>query len=135
MKNVWQNGERQGDKNFFAQATFVKDVTPKYKLQLNGKFAYDYTHYLSRDTVQFLQENVTKKMQFDNTYYQQDWYLSVVNMYSILPVWDVSLSVDFQYNKLNAVMRGVGTPSRSRNAIQLGRHWLRRESGKMEITG
>ena len=88
----------------------MKDVTPKYKLQLNGKFAYDYTHYLSRDTVQFLQENVTKKMQFDNTYYQQDWYLSVVNMYSILPVWDVSLSVDFQYNKLNAVMRGVGTP-------------------------
>lgn len=110
VKNVWQNGERQGDKNFFAQATFVKDITPKYKLQLNGKFAYDYTHYLSRDTVQFLQENVTKKMQFDNTYYQQDLYLSVVNMYSILPVWDVSLSVDFQYNKLNAVMRGVGTP-------------------------
>lgn len=110
VKSIWQNGERQGDKNFFAQATFVKDVTPKYKLQLNGKFAYDYTHYLSRDTVQFLQENVTKKMQFDNTYYQQDWYLSAVNMYSILPVWDVSLSVDFQYNKLNAVMRGVGTP-------------------------
>lgn len=110
VKNIWQNGERQGDKNFFAQATFVKDVIPKYKLQLNGKFAYDYTHYLSRDTVQFLQESVTKKMQFDNTYYQQDWYLSVVNMYSILPVWDVSLSVDFQYNKLNAVMRGVGTP-------------------------
>lgn len=110
VKNIWQNGERQGDKNFFAQATFVKDITPKYKLQLNGKFAYDYTHYLSRDIVQFLQESVTKKMQFDNTYYQQDWYLSVVNMYSILPVWDVSLSVDFQYNKLNAVMRGVGTP-------------------------
>ena len=110
VKNVWQNGERQGDKNFFAQATFVKDITPGYKIQLNGKFAYDYTHYLSRDTVRFLQENVTKKMQFDNTYYQQDWYISMVNMYSILPVWDISLSVDFQYNKLNAVMRGVGTP-------------------------
>lgn len=109
VKNVWQNGERQGDKNFFAQVTFVKDITPKYKLQLNGKFAYDRTHYLSRDTVLFLQESVTKKMQFDNTYYQQDCYLSVVNMYSILPVWDVSLSADFQYNKLNAVMRGVGT--------------------------
>ena len=23
VKNIWQNGERQGDKNFFAQATFV----------------------------------------------------------------------------------------------------------------
>lgn len=41
VKNVWQNGERQGDKNFFAQATFVKDITPGYKIQLNGKFAYD----------------------------------------------------------------------------------------------
>ena len=92
------------------------------KLQLNGKFAYDYTHYLSRDTVQFLQENVTKKMQFDNTYYQQDWYLSAVNMYSILPVWDVSLSVDFQYKKLNAVMRGVGTPYTFPNVIPLGQH-------------
>ena len=110
VKNECQNGERQGDQNFFAQATFVKDITPKYKFQLNGKFAYDYTHYLSRDTVLFLEENVTKKMQFDNTYYQQDWYLSAVNMVSILPIWDVSLSVDFQYNKLNAIMRGVSTP-------------------------
>lgn len=110
VKNEWQNGERQGDKNFFAQATLVKEVTPKYKLQFNGKFAYDYTHYLSRDTIDFLEDNVTKKMQFDNTYYQQDWYLSMVNMYSILPNWDVSLSADFQYNKLNAVMRGIGTP-------------------------
>mgnify|MGYP000313447110 FL=1 len=110
IKNEWRNGERQGDKNFFVQATFVKDVTPKYKLQLNGKFAYDYTHYVSRDTFLILDDTVTKAMQFDNTYYQQDWYLSMVNMYNILHNWDVSLSVDFQYNKLNAVTRGVGVP-------------------------
>lgn len=110
IKNEWQNGERQGDRNFFAQATFVKELTTKYKIQLNGKFAYDYTHYLSRDTVLFMEDNLTKKMQYDNTYYQQDWYLSMVNMYAVSPVWDVSLAVDFQYNKLNALMRGVGTP-------------------------
>lgn len=110
IKNEWQNGERQGDKNFFAQATFVKELTTKYKIQLNGKFAYDYTHYLSRDTVLFMEDNLTKKMQYDNTYYQQDWYLSMVNMYALSPIWDVSLAVDFQYNKLNALMRGVGTP-------------------------
>lgn len=110
IKNEWQNGERQGDKNFFAQATFVKELTTKYKIQLNGKFAYDYTHYLSRDTVLFMEDNLTKKMQYDNTYYQQDWYLSMVNMYAVSPIWDVSLAVDFQYNKLNALMRGVGTP-------------------------
>ena len=110
VKNVFYNGERQGDKNFFAQTTYTKDITPRYKLQLNGKFAYDYTHYLSRDTVLFMDESVTKKMQFDNTYRQQDWYLSLVNMYSILSNWDASLAIDYQYNKLNAVMRGVGTP-------------------------
>lgn len=54
VKNVWQSGERQADKNFFAQGTLVKEFTPRYKLQLNGKFAYDYTHYLSRDTVLFM---------------------------------------------------------------------------------
>ncbi len=110
VKNVFFNGERQGDKNFFIQASYIKDVTPRYKFQLNGKFAHDYTHYLSRDTVHFMKDYVTKKMQFDNTYKQQDWYLSTVNMYSILPGWNVSVAVDFQLNKLNAVMRGVGTP-------------------------
>ena len=57
-----------------------------------------------------MEESVTKKMQYDNTYYQQDWYLSLTNMYAVSSIWDVSLSVDFQYNKLNATMRGVGTP-------------------------
>lgn len=110
VKNVFYNGERQSDKNFFAQASYIKDVTPRYKFQLNGKYARDYTHYLSRDTVLFMEEYVTKKMQFDNTYTQQDWYLSTVNMYNILPNWSVSLAADFQVNKLDAVMRGVGTP-------------------------
>lgn len=110
VKNVWQNGERQGDKNFFAQGTLVKEIGHNYKLQINGKFAHDYTHYLSRDTVLFLDENVTKKMQFDNRYYQQEAYCSIGNYYSIRPNWQTSLAVDFQYNKLDAAMRGVNTP-------------------------
>lgn len=105
----WSNGERLRDKNFFAQASFNKEITDKYKFQARAKFAYDYTHYIARDSVEFLNENVTEKAQVDNKYYQQEAYLSVVNMYTILPVWDVSLSVDFQYNKLNGTMKGVGT--------------------------
>lgn len=110
VKNVFYNGERQGDKNFFIQGHYIKEVSPYYKFQLNGKFAYDFTHYLSRDSVEFMEESVTKKMQYDNYYYQQDYYLSAVNMVSITPWWDVSLSTDIQYNKLNAMMKGVGTP-------------------------
>lgn len=109
VKNVWSSGERQGDKNFFAQSNFTKEFSNKYKLQLKGKFAFDYTHYLSRDTVQFLDEQVTKKMQFDNSYYQQEYYLSAINVYNITSAWSLTGSVDYQYNKLNATRKGVKT--------------------------
>lgn len=110
VKNVFGSGEQQEDKNFFAQGSFVKEVNDKYKFKINAKFAYDYTHYLSRDSVEFLNDYVTQKMQFDNTYYQQDAYLSTVHAYKMTSWWNTSISADFQYNKLNATMRGVNTP-------------------------
>jgi len=110
VKNVFGSGERQNDKNFFAQGSLISEVNEKYKFKINAKFAYDYTHYLSRDSVEFLNDYVTQKMQFDNSYYQQDVYLSTVHAYEIKPWWNASVSVDFEYNKLNATMRGVNTP-------------------------
>lgn len=110
VKNVFSSGERQKDKNFFAQANYYQEITDKYKIQIKGKFAYDYTHYKSRETVEFMDEDVTKKMQFDNEYYQQETYLSLVQGLRITPIWDMSLAIDANYNKLNATMHGVGTP-------------------------
>lgn len=110
VKNVFSSGERQADKNFFAQANYYHELTDKYKIQVKGKFAYDYTHYKSREVVEFMDEDVIKKMQFDNEYYQQEAYLSVVQGLRITSIWDMSLSIDASYNKLNATMRGVGTP-------------------------
>jgi len=109
VENKFRDGFRQFDKNFFSQASLVKDVSEKYKFQLKGKFAYDYTHYIARDTTNVLGETVTEGAQSDDSYYQQEAYFSAVNMYSILPTWDVSLSTDFQYNKLNATRRGIQT--------------------------
>ncbi|MHC0445505.1 TonB-dependent receptor [Flavobacterium sp. 3-218] len=109
VENKFRDGFRQFDKNFFSQASLIKDVSEKYKLQLKGKFAYDYTHYIARDTTNVLGETVTEGAQSDDSYYQQEAYFSAVNMYSILPTWDVSLSTDFQYNKLNATRRGIQT--------------------------
>ncbi len=109
VRNVFSGGERQGDKNFMFQAFLKKELSPRYKMQFSAKFAWDYTHYLSRDTVLFMEDYVTKKMQYDNRYYQQDWYFSTAHSYAIRPNWEVSLAVDWQYNKLNADMRGVGT--------------------------
>lgn len=105
----WKNGERLTDKNFFVQTAYTKAINEKYKLKTKAKFAYDYTHYLSRDSIQFMDEHVTEKAQTDNTYYQQETYLSFINQYDISRVWNVALATDFQYNKLNASLRGVGT--------------------------
>ncbi|WP_456312401.1 TonB-dependent receptor [Pseudomonas shirazensis] len=109
VENKFSDGFRQYDKNFFAQGFVVKDVTEKYKFQAKAKYAYDYTHYVARDTTNVLGEIVTEGAQSDDSYYQQEYYFSAVNMYSILPTWDVSLSTDFQYNRLNATRRGIQT--------------------------
>lgn len=109
VENKFADGYRQNDKNFFAQAFFVKDFSERYKFQVRTKYAYDYTHYLARDTTSILGETVTEGAQSDDSYHQQEVYLSAVNMYSITPAWDVSLATDFQYNKLDATRKGIQT--------------------------
>ncbi|WP_264524835.1 TonB-dependent receptor [Flavobacterium sp. N502536] len=109
VENKFSDGFRQYDKNFFTQGTFIKDFSEKYKFQAKAKYAYDYTHYIARDTTNVLGEVVTEGAQSDDSYYQQEYYFSAVNLYKILPTWDVSLSTDFQYNRLNANRRGIKT--------------------------
>lgn len=102
--------ERQQDKNFMAQGEWTRFVSDRYQFQLKGKYAYDEMHYLSRKTVGFEGEEVTYNPQFDNTYFQQEYYLSAAHLYKLTDIWDVSLSTDLQYNKLNATRKGQGTP-------------------------
>lgn len=109
VKNNWQSGERSWDKNVLVQAELTQYVSDRYKFQIKGKFAYDYTRYLARDSIEFLENQLTKNLQVDNSYYQQDFYVSAVNLYQITPEWAVSLATDLQYNKLNATREGIGT--------------------------
>ncbi|MTG98998.1 TonB-dependent receptor plug domain-containing protein [Myroides sp. BIT-d1] len=101
--------ERQIDKNFMGQAEWTRYVSDRYQFLLKAKFAYDLMNYTSRKTVDFQGEEVTYNPQFDNTFYQQDWYISAAHLYKISPIWEVSLSTDLQYNKLNATRKGQGT--------------------------
>lgn len=103
VKKKFENGERLADKSFFLQSAYTKDVTDRYKIQLKGKFAYDRTHYNSMDTVRLFDGTAAyRNLLYDNKYYQQEVYATFINKYTILPKWDVALSVDFNYNKLNA---------------------------------
>ena len=73
---------------------------------LNGKYAYDYLHYLSDPRL-----DVTT-MYVDNHYRQQEVYFSAVNGFSFFDWWKVNLSADFQWNTLDADLVDFAYPQR-----------------------
>ncbi len=106
VKNKFSHEDRQWDTNTFLQGSFKKDFSDRYSLMANAKYAYDYLHYLAdprRDEA---------LMYVNNHYYQHEVYASVANRYSILPVWDISLSADYQFNLLNADLTDFVYPHR-----------------------
>ncbi|WP_410878254.1 TonB-dependent receptor [Myroides sp. DW712] len=105
-----KNNEKQEDVNVMVQGEWKRQVSPFYHWMIKGKFAYDQLHYTSRKTVDFQGEEVTYNPQFDNTYNQQEWYLSASHLFTLTSCWNVSLATDVQYNKLNATRVGQETP-------------------------
>lgn len=97
--------DRQWDTNFFLQGSFRKHWG-NYSLQTNGKYAYDYLHYLSDPRL-----DVTT-MYVNNHYRQHELYFSAANMLNILPFWSADVLVDFQWNKLNADLVNFVYPCR-----------------------
>ncbi len=103
VNNVFRNGERQWDRNAFAQASWENIFSKRYQMKVNAKYAYDYLHFLRDDP---------KELYVDNQYDQQEAYVSIANLVRLAPWWDISLSTDFQWNKLNSNMSDFAYPMR-----------------------
>ena len=91
VNNVWRNGERLHDRNSFAQAQWQDEWFGRWSTRLLVKYANDYTHYFNYDA---------RLLPSDNTYLQQEFYLSFSNKLQLLKWWDISLAYDYQYNTL-----------------------------------
>lgn len=113
VRNKLFHEDRQWDTNLFIQSSFKKNLTDRYSLLLNGKYAYDYLHYLADPNKDI------SLMYVNNHYRQQEVYLSTANRYSLLPFWDIALSADFQWNKLNADLYGFPYPTRYTTLVAL----------------
>lgn len=100
------NQDRQWDTNLFAQSSLRKKISPIYSLLLNGKYAYDYLHYISDPRIDI------STMYVNNIYKQQELYFSAANMFSIFDWWSSSLSTDFQWNTLDADIKEFVYPQR-----------------------
>jgi outer membrane cobalamin receptor len=106
VNNVWKRSQRQWDRNFFAQFS-AKNIIPlpeKCEMLFNAKYANDWMRYLNPDTT---------LMVLDNTFRQQEIYASLANKYSVFKDWDVNLSVDYQWNTLNANLTNFVFPKRN----------------------
>ena len=104
VNNVWKNSQRQWDCNFFVQGQLQKRLGERYRLQVNAKYARDYMRYLNPDTT---------LMYIDNKFWQQECYISTAHNYAIISdVWDANLSVDYQWNTLDATLRDFTYPTR-----------------------
>lgn len=103
VNNVWKNSQRQWDQNFFTQGSWQQRFGDKFQTCLNFKYAWDHMRYLNPDTT---------LMYIDNKFNQNEFYISSANCYTILPGWDVDLSLDYQYNHLSASLTNFAHPTR-----------------------
>lgn len=103
----FRHEDRQWDRNIFAQGSFRKNITPFYNLMVNGKYAYDYLRYLSDPRLD------VSTMYVDNHYRQHEFYISAANELAMFKWWSASLSVDCQYNTLDADLAEFVYPRRS----------------------
>lgn len=110
VNNVWRRGERQWDHNSFVQGNFLQNVGERFTTQLKAKYAYYRTRYVNNDTTQLL---------VDNTYGQQEFYVSTSNVYELLPNWSASASYDFKWHKLDADVREFVYPQRHSHFLSL----------------
>ncbi|MDR2040475.1 MAG: TonB-dependent receptor [Bacteroidales bacterium] len=110
VREVSWRDQRMWDRNFFVQSSFRKKIGERYDFKVNGKYAYDYTRFMSQDPA---------LKYYDNRYKQQELYLSLINLYRIFPVWKVNLSTDFQYNRMYANLENFSEPQRYTTLVAL----------------
>ena len=108
--NVWARGERQWDHNTFIQGHIQKGIGSRFNTRLLAKYAYYDTRYVNNDTTRML---------IDNNYKHHELYLSTANVYEILSNWNISLSYDFKWNKLDSDIHNFAFPSRYSSFISL----------------
>ena len=110
VNNVWKTSQRQWDRNFFVQGTFNKEMSTRYQLMVNAKYARDYMRYVNPDTT---------LLYLDNRFWQDEIYLSVANKFNLLKDWEANVSVDYQWNYLNSTLVNFAYPNRHTTLVAL----------------
>lgn len=93
------------DKNTFIQSQYKKEFSKQWVFQTSAKWNWNYQRYLDPDS-----KNSSGKT--ENSYYQQEYYLSASVLYRLLSNLSFSLSTDGSINTMNADLKNFVHPTR-----------------------
>ena len=93
------------DKNTFVQSQYKKEFNRRWVFQTSAKWNWSYQHYLDPDY-----KNSTDRL--ENSYYQQEYYLSATALFRMLDNLSFSLSTDGSINTMNADLSNFVKPTR-----------------------
>ena len=93
------------DKNTFIQSQYKKEFSRQWVFRTSAKWNWSYQHYLDPA----IKNNEGKT---ENSYYQQEYYLSASVLYRLLNNLSFSLSTDGSINTMNANMADFAHPTR-----------------------
>lgn len=108
VNNVWKHAQRQWDRNLLLQTTLRHYATDEYTYELHAKYTHDRLRYLSTDPT---------TMYVDNSFAQQELYLSTAHRLGLTKTLQLSLSADYQFNTLR------GTPLNTRHPMRHSMFW------------
>lgn len=124
IRNVWTSSQRQWDRNAFVQGNFTNtwyfkkkssdQVQRSYSLQANIKYSNDYMRYLNPDTTM---------VYINNQFWQQEVYASIANQWTLFPWWDIDISADYIWNKLDATLANFVNPQRHTGLVAVASAW------------
>ena len=93
------------DKNVFVQSQYKKEFSRQWVFQTSAKWNWSYQRYLDPDYK-------GSEGKTENSYYQQEYYLSASALYRVLSNLSFSLSTDASINRLNANLKDFAYPTR-----------------------
>ena len=99
------SSQRLWDKNTFIQSQYKKEFNRQWVFQTSAKWNWSYQRYLDPDYKGSTGE-------IENSYYQQEYYLSGSVLYRLLNNLSFSLSSDGSINTMNANLNDFAHPTR-----------------------
>lgn len=93
------------DKNVFIQSQYKKELSRQWVFQTSAKWNWSYQRYLDPSYL-------GSEGKQDNSYYQQEYYLSASVLYRLLDNLSFSLSTDGSINTLDANLHEFAYPTR-----------------------